>query len=117
MSLGEPHNGAQSPCQACGACCATSKHWPRFTLETEAELERIPRDLVHRSLSRMESDGDRCAALHGVIGDHTACIIYDIRPHVCRACVPGDDACAIARQTWKLPPLPAGPDIGDGLLD
>lgn len=27
-------------CQSCGACCAYSADWPRFSLETEEELER-----------------------------------------------------------------------------
>jgi len=51
--------------------------------------------------------GTRCAALSGVVGEATACTIYDIRPAVCRACEPGDDACTIARQKHGMPPISA----------
>jgi uncharacterized protein len=50
----------------------------------------------------MRCDGDRCAALVGEVGVSTACAIYAIRPDVCRACTPGDDACTMARQRFKL---------------
>ena len=45
----------------------------------------------------MACDGDRCKALAGEIGKATACTIYGRRPDVCRSCMPGDDACNIAR--------------------
>lgn len=92
-------------CMACGACCATSRYWPRFTTEDDAALDAIPPDLVDPSLGRMRSDGDRCAALAGTVGEATRCTIYDLRPDVCRACLPGDDACLIARKRWRLPAL------------
>lgn len=84
-------------CQACGACCAYSHEWPRFTLETDAEIERIPAALIDDSQSRMRCEGERCAALSGEIGIASACTIYQIRPIVCRDCLPGDDACTMAR--------------------
>ncbi len=89
-------------CQSCGACCAYSKDWPRFSTESDAELDRIPEALVNDSLSGMRCPDDRCAALTGKVGVATACSIYDIRPHVCRACEPGDDACLMARERWGL---------------
>lgn len=89
-------------CQACGACCAYSAEWPRFTLEDDAALDAIPVALVDASLSRMRCDGDRCAALAGAIGHNTACSIYALRPEVCRACQPGDEACLIARRHFGL---------------
>ncbi len=101
-------NRTASPCQACGACCAYAGDWPRFSTESEAELDRIPADLVAPSLGGMRWLGDRCAALDGVVGTATACRIYADRPHVCRACEPGDDACTMARERRGLAPLEMG---------
>ena len=92
-------------CQACGACCAHSREWPRFTLEDDAEIDLIPSALIDDSQARMNCDGDRCAALSGEIGSATACTIYDVRPLVCRDCVPGDDACSIARAARGMAPV------------
>jgi Fe-S-cluster containining protein len=89
-------------CRTCGACCSFSREWPRFTLEDDADLDRIPGVLVDPHLGRMKCDGDRCAALVGEVGVSTACAIYSIRPDVCRACEPGDDACLMARQRFGL---------------
>lgn len=98
-----PVDGGDVPsCQDCGACCAYSREWPRFTLENEADLARIPAALVDDNLGRMRCQGDRCSALSGEIGVATACTIYDARPQVCRACLPGDDACRMARQHFGL---------------
>ena len=55
----------------------------------------------------MRCDGNRCMALSGIIGAATACTIYAIRPDVCRACQPGDEACRIAREWHGLPALEA----------
>ena len=84
-------------CQSCGACCAFSRHWPRFTTEDDADLDRIPAGFVALDLSGMRCLGDRCSALAGEVGVSTSCTIYSIRPEVCRACQPGDDACLMAR--------------------
>jgi uncharacterized protein len=89
-------------CQACGACCAYSAEWPRFSLENEADLERIPRVYVDDGGGRMRCEGDRCAALTGEIGVATSCAIYAVRPQVCHACVPGDGACRTARRSFNL---------------
>ncbi|MDB5501369.1 MAG: Fe-S oxidoreductase [Tardiphaga sp.] len=94
-----------SPCQACGACCSYSSNWPRFTTEDEAELDLIPEKFVNDRLSGMRCEGDRCSALTGTVGDHTACGIYAIRPEVCRTCLPGDPECAMARRRHGLPVL------------
>jgi Fe-S-cluster containining protein len=50
----------------------------------------------------MRCDGDRCSALLGEVGVATSCRIYSVRPDVCRACEPGDDACRIARNSFGL---------------
>ncbi len=94
-----------SPCQACGACCSYSKDWPRFSLESDAALAKIPEKFVADTLAGMRCEGDRCSALTGTIGEATACAIYDVRPDVCRACVAGDDACAMARAHYGMAPI------------
>jgi Fe-S-cluster containining protein len=92
-------------CQSCGACCAYSKEWPRFSTEPEADLDRIPVALIDDSLGRMRCDGDRCMALVGQVGVATACSVYAVRPEVCRTCLPGDDACRMARLRHGLAPI------------
>ena len=92
-------------CQCCGACCAYSANWPRFSTEEDATLEVIPPDLVNAAQSGMRCDGDRCAALSGKIGVATSCTIHDVRPEVCRTCMPGDVECNLARRRYGLPPL------------
>ena len=98
---------AESPCQSCGACCAYSETWPRFSTESDAALELIPAKLVNARGSGMRCEGDRCAALQGEIGKTTACGIYPVRPEVCRTCMPGDAECAMARRKFGLPVIDA----------
>jgi uncharacterized protein len=97
-----PSEITASDCRACGACCSFSAEWPRFSLESDAELDRIPGTYKDADLGRMRCDGDRCSALVGEVGVSTACAIYAVRPDVCRACLPGDDACLMARQRFGL---------------
>ena len=94
-----------NPCQACGACCGYSQNWPRFSTEDDAALDLIPPALVNERGSGMRCDGDRCAALKGKIGEATSCSIYEVRPEVCRTCMPGDTECAMARRKFGLPAL------------
>lgn len=103
-----------APCQTCGACCAFSGDWPRFTLEDDDAIERLPAALVADDGHGMRCHGDRCAALVGEVGLWTACAVYVHRPDVCRACEPGDEACRMARRHFGLDELPAVGD-GDGL--
>jgi uncharacterized protein len=93
---------ASDVCRACGACCSFSREWPRFSLEDDAALDRIPHAFVDDRQGGMRCDGDRCAALVGEVGVATSCAVYTLRPDVCRACMPGDDACQMARQRFKL---------------
>ena len=95
----------QSPCQACGACCAYSSNWPRFSIEEDTALDLIPSEFVNARASGMRCEGDRCAALEGRIGVATACAIYAVRPEVCRSCMPGDAECTMARKKYGLPGL------------
>jgi Fe-S-cluster containining protein len=96
-------------CRGCGACCAYSAEWPRFSLESEADLAQIPRAYVDDARGRMRCAGDRCAALVGDVGAATACVVYAARPQVCRDCLPGDDACRMARRRFNLEDLVATP--------
>jgi uncharacterized protein len=105
MEFSEQAIRAQNPCQACGACCAYSQNWPRFTTEEDAALDLIPHHLVNDSKSGMRCHGDRCSALCGRVGVATSCAIYDHRPEVCRVCMPGDAECSLARRRHGLPPL------------
>jgi Fe-S-cluster containining protein len=94
-----------SLCQSCGACCAYSQNWPRFTMESDEALELIPPAFVNARQSGMRCEGDRCAALQGKIGEATACGIYAVRPEVCRTCMPGDAECAMARRKFGMPAI------------
>ncbi|MGJ4901516.1 YkgJ family cysteine cluster protein [Bradyrhizobium sp. HKCCYLS2058] len=105
--MSEPVSGEtdSSPCQSCGACCAYSSNWPRFTIEEDEALDLIPAELVNERLSGMRCDGDRCCGLDGEIARAVSCRIYAIRPEVCRICMPGDAECAMARRKFGLPVL------------
>lgn len=94
-----------SPCTACGACCAYSAEWPRFTCEDDAAIDRLPLNLINASQSGMKCEGARCAALIGTVGVATSCMVYSDRPDVCRECQPGDDACRMAREFHGLPTI------------
>ena len=100
-----PPGQSQNPCQSCGACCAYSENWPRFSIEEDDALDAIPKELVNARGSGMRCENDRCAALAGTIGEATSCTIYAIRPEVCRTCMPGDAECAMARRKHGLPVL------------
>lgn len=89
-------------CQACGACCSYSSEWPRFSTESEADLDLLPAYFVAADQTGMRCDGERCSALSGTVGSYVSCMVYDIRPDVCRACLPGDEACSMARAAYGL---------------
>ncbi|WP_137133345.1 YkgJ family cysteine cluster protein [Rhizobium sp. FKY42] len=89
-------------CQTCGACCAYSSDWPRFTMESEDALGKIPPHLVAEDLSGMRCEGQRCLALDGQVGVATSCTIYEVRPQVCRECQPNDEECRTARWAYGL---------------
>jgi Fe-S-cluster containining protein len=104
---------ATTLCQSCGACCAFSHEWPRFSLESDEAIARIPPAFVDDAHGRMRCDGDRCSALVGEIGKATACGVYAVRPDVCRECQPGDAECLMARRRYSLPEIaPIAADAG-----
>ena len=89
-------------CRTCGACCSYSAEWPRFTLESDSAIARIPPTLINRAGTGITCTGDRCAGLTGTVGGAVSCAIYNLRPDVCRECMPGDDACRMARARFGL---------------
>lgn len=106
-----------SPCERCGACCATFR--VDFSImETQAEGGAVPDGLalpVTARTCRLRGTDHlppRCAALSGRVGQAVSCGIHEWRPSPCRefgARAPmgiGDDACNRARQRHGLPPLP-----------
>ena len=94
-----------SSCRSCGACCAYSREWPRFSTDPDERIDRLPPDLVSPSGAGMRCEGERCSALVGEIGVATGCSVYADRPDVCRACLPGDDACTMARTKFGMAPI------------
>ena len=74
-------------------------------METDEALDRIPAKFVAPDQGGMRCDDARCSALAGSVGVGTSCLVYDVRPDVCRACVPGDYACQTARAAWGLSEL------------
>lgn len=58
----------------------------------------------------MRCSGNRCIALRGEVGVATACAVYNVRPEVCKACLPGDDACQMARRRFHLQALSVADD-------
>jgi hypothetical protein len=99
---GDRHAPVAWSCRACGACCALSRDWPRFSTEDDAALALIPRIYVDDADAGMRCVGHRCAALTGEVGVSTSCTVYSVRPDVCRACEPGDGACLMARERFGL---------------
>lgn len=93
-------------CQSCGACCAFDESWPRFSLESDADIAAIPEALLNARGSGMRCEGGRCTALNGEIGRLASCTIYLARPLVCRDCQPGDEECNMARAKYGFAPLP-----------
>lgn len=104
-----------SPCQSCGACCATL----RITFpagELAAEGGSIPDRLAepYGSVMCMRTTAEgRCIALRGTPGIDVGCTIYEWRPQPCREFAPlaalgrGDAACDAARRKVGLLPLEA----------
>ena len=49
-------------CQECGACCAYSAEWPRFSTEDDADIARIPEIYVDDPAGRMGPDPETFGA-------------------------------------------------------
>ncbi|KAJ8134620.1 hypothetical protein OY671_012167, partial [Metschnikowia pulcherrima] len=65
----------------------------------------------------MRCEGDRCAASSGKVGAATSCMVYAVRPEVCRICLPGDVECNMARRRHGLSPIVAPAGYHDVVVD
>src|SRR5689334_3107658 len=89
-------------CETCGACCSFSSTRARISTKTDSELDAILARFVSEGQRGMRCDGNRCSALAGRVGLGTSCLIYELRPDVCRAFVPRDGAYLEARSSFGL---------------
>lgn len=69
--------------------------------------EGIPEDLIDFANRRMQSYGNRCAALEGEIGCRVECSVYENRPLVCREFQAGSEDCKMVRRLFRLDPVVA----------
>lgn len=111
-----PRSAPLSPCQSCGACCATYR--VNFCCdELDDRGGSVPAGLAEQVTSVMAcmrgtgAAPVRCVVLRGEIGRAVSCAIYEFRPSPCREFGPlaavgqGDDACNDARRRHGLPLL------------
>lgn len=103
-----------SPCQRCGACCASFRV---SFYRGEALPGGVPEELVQPispflvAMRGTEASPPRCVALLGDVGHDTACAIYARRSSTCRDFVASwaegapNPACDQARAAKGLPPL------------
>jgi Fe-S-cluster containining protein len=100
--VGGVSGSASTPpdCLTCGGCCAWSASWP--VLIGERDGEGIAEDLIDIDNRRMQSWGDRCAALEGELGKHVGCSVYARRPLVCREFQAGSEDCMMVRRKFRF---------------
>jgi len=84
-------------CQSCGACCAYKWSWPILRRD-RSDAAGIPSQMVRADLPLMRTEGSRCVALEGVVGQRVGCSIYGERPTACRNFQPGSALCLEARK-------------------
>lgn len=106
-----------SPCQACGACCATYRVSFHGDEVDDVPGGRVPAALVEPvgaglvCMRGTAASPSRCVALRGTVGAAVSCAIYEFRPVACRDFAPlaavgsGDEACTEARRRHRLPAL------------
>jgi hypothetical protein len=100
---------AEQFCQRCGACCAAylvSFYWKQAHDLPETITERLTP--WHSCMADTNSQGPRCIALQGRVGQHVACTVYAQRPSPCREVQVGDEKCNAARAQYGLAPAHAG---------
>ena len=102
---------SDSPCTACGACCAAFR--VDFSVhELDSQGGCVPDGLAVEVTERTQRlrgtdhTPPRCAALTGRIGERVACGIYEWRPNPCRELEPASTDCQRARLRHGLPALP-----------
>lgn len=102
------------PCLTCGACCSAyrvSFYWT----ETLPESFNVPTELTERVNSfyaaMKVSQGQRCIALQGEVGQQVSCSIYQNRSSTCREFKASYEfgekieSCDQARARFQLRPL------------
>lgn len=106
-----------SPCQSCGACCASYRVSFSCQEVDDQPGGQVPAALVDRIGPRVvcmrgtAAAPVRCVALRGTPGAAVTCAIYEFRPSACREFAPlaalgrGDEACSEARRRHGLPEL------------
>ncbi len=105
-----PANPVSVPdCRTCGACCTTGaadggRGQLAYLPISKAESKRLPPGVVTLAVIEgigsqrsLRFNGDRCAALDGVVGLSCSCRVYDERPRICRVFPPGSPNCVAAR--------------------
>jgi uncharacterized protein len=111
-----PAASAELDCQKCGACCCNPAENRAEGFRDYVEIgggERLAkkqrqlqkfavaneRGVWHLKLVGAE---ERCAALHGSLGRHVSCAIYDLRPRGCRLVEAGSKRCLQYREERGL---------------
>jgi uncharacterized protein len=88
---------APTDCNGCGACCTrfvavdVKETDPNFAWLDNHDL--VAYGAFGPSMKIAPGEQRRCAALVGTVGVDAQCSIYDHRPQVCRAFIPGDTQC------------------------
>ncbi len=106
----EPADPGASPCQRCGACCATfrvSFYWAEADATGLDPALTRPLTPFHACMAGTHLPSPRCVALAGDIGAGVQCTVYAARPSPCRELLPGEDKCHRARARHGLPSLAA----------
>lgn len=111
-------DGADNPCTACGACCATYRVSFYCGEVSGGSGGFVPADFTAKvndvlaCMKGTEYGGGRCIALEGELGRAgIGCRIYPDRPSTCREFSPWqadgapDPECRRARARIGLPPL------------
>lgn len=92
----------QYDCESCGACCAHKWSWPVLRRD-RSDAVGIPPAMLRDDYPLMRTEGARCVALRGEVGERCSCAIYEARPLACRNFQPGSMLCLEARTAAGLP--------------
>ena len=106
-------------CKTCGACCCNSQSNMTYgnreyiEIDRAQKLYREERELLNQ-IARPNEDRlhhfqligeeQRCIMLDGEVAREVRCMIYDLRPVVCRKVVAGEEECLKARRFHKISP-------------
>jgi hypothetical protein len=99
---------ADSPCQRCGACCASfrvSFYWGEAVERGLPEAVQEQLTPWHACMRGTNAAQPHCVALRGEVGREVSCSVYAARPSPCREVQPGDARCRDARARHGLAAL------------